>query len=45
MFDEYGEGEKWPGGVQAVNEFFEDKNVEFFRYQFPEFGKFCMVKP
>ena len=45
MFDEYGEGEKWPGGVQAVNEFFEDKNVEFFRYQFPEFGKFCMIKP
>ena len=45
MFDEYGEGEKWPGGVKAVNEFFEDKNVEFFRYQFPEFGKFCMIKP
>jgi hypothetical protein len=45
MFDEYGEGKKWPGGVQAINEFFEDKNVEFFRYQFPEFGKFCMIKP
>lgn len=45
MFDEYGEGNKWPGAVQAINEFFEDKNVEFFRYQFPEFGKFCMIKP
>jgi len=45
MFDEYGEGNKWPGAVQAINEFFEDKNVEFFRYQFPEYGKFCMIKP
>jgi hypothetical protein len=45
MFDEYGEGDKWPGAVQAINEFFEDKNVEFFRYQFPEYGKFCMIKP
>ncbi len=45
MFDEYGEGTKWPGAVQAINEFFENKNVEFFRYQFPEFGKFCMIKP
>jgi hypothetical protein len=45
MFDEYGEGNKWPGAVKAINEFFEDKNVEFFRYQFPVYGKFCMIKP
>ena len=44
LFDEYGEGKKWPGAVIAVNEFFKDKNVEFFKFQFPEYGKYCMIK-
>lgn len=45
MFDEYGEGTKWPGAVKAIDEFFQDKNVEFFKYDFPEYGKYCMIKP
>lgn len=45
MFDEYGEGDKWPGAVSAIDEFFKDKDVEFFRYQFPTYGKYCMIKP